>query len=208
MRLGTIPAHRFSLARSAGAHRPSFSLEDIYVIAAQWMAALAVRLCSFFGCGSLNARRRVISAQTLGMEQGDLKRPTFRDALGDYILAHASSTRPILRDHAHAHERDPDVCAAIAVLLCARHPAAVLRCVVSVIVGAVKAVADWARPNISTEIPEADTFRRFTPALANLDAASAIPVEVRRRGEIAPPQHVLVQVVKLLVESRRFAHVV
>ena len=58
-------SHRLALAGSAGAHGPSFRLEDVHVVAAQWMSALAMRLRSLLGSSSLNARRRVINALKL-----------------------------------------------------------------------------------------------------------------------------------------------
>lgn len=167
------------------------------------MAALAMRLRSFFESSGFYSAARIVNAQTLGMKERYFQGPAASDALRYDILTNACFARPVLCDHLHTHERDPHVCAAITVLLGARNPAAILRSVVAVIVGAVKAVANRAWTNVGAEVPKADTLRRFAPAFANRNASTAVAVEVRSRRAIATPQHVFVEIVKLMVESRR-----
>ena len=183
-------------------------MSDGYILAAKWMSALAMRLRSLLGRSGLYSRRRIIYAKFISVKQGHFQRPSARDALCDYVRAHASLSRPILCDHANAHERDPYVRAAIAVLLGAWNPAAILRRVIAVIVPAVETVSGRARSHVSAEVPVSHTGRRFLPALAYLDSAPTVAVKVRRGGHIAPSQHVFVQGVRRCAAFRRFAHAV
>lgn len=178
------------------------------VIATQRMAALAMRLRSFLCCGSFNSWRRIIVAKSASIKKSHFKRPSLSNAPCDYVLSHASLTRPILRNHANAHEFNPDIRRTIPILLCTRHPSAILWRVITIVIEAFKRISWRAGAKIGTEVSKTKTFRAFTPSFADNYSSPSVSMEVRRSGEIATPEHVFIQIVKLPIESQGFSHAI
>lgn len=201
--LNGLPLARFTCSRLV-----AILYAQIKIVSAKWVAALAMRLCSAFSSRSFYSWSGVVASKSRFVEKSNLKRPALCDTTSDYILTHASLPRPILSDHADAHEFDPDISATIAILLVARNPFAVLRCVVAIIIKTLKAITLWSRTHISTKVPESNTALRFSPTTTNCDAASSVSMKIWSGRQIASTKHVFVKVIKSSIEFWRFAHAV
>src|SRR5258708_3420753 len=138
-RLGAVPAHGLALTGATDAKAPFTALLDVKIVAAQWMAALAMRLRAFLGCCGINHCSPVPLVQVAGIEKRDGLWNAASQSSNDHIVTNSSSARPILGNHAHAHERDPYVVMPVLVLVRPWNPLAILRRVVPVIVLSVKA---------------------------------------------------------------------
>ena len=200
--LSTLP-HGRSFASSAGSQRPSFSFQDIYVLAAQRMSSLAMRLCALlFGCGC-DHKTSVSAMQIASIKQRNFRRYSSFKTLHDHIRSDASLPRPIRRDHTNAHKLDPDVVIPVLVLICPWNPMAIVGRVVSVVVSAIKRITIRARPHIGLEVSEPLTARNAdTPAVAYRNSSAAVSMEVWGAGVIASLQHVDVEMIKLFIFPR------
>lgn len=198
-------SHSLALACAAGAESPTILQADIKICAAKRVSALAMRFCSFLLRGSLNHGGSLSQMKVASIENSHFWRDAAPQPFHDDIGANASGARPISRDHTHPHESDPAVVVPVPTLLAPWNPTAILRRVVAVVVSAVKGISRRARPHVFAEVVKTSASHRgLAPSLTNRDASPAIAMKVRASGDIASPEHVLVDVVQLV----RFSHAV
>lgn len=193
-----ILSHGLSLARSAYAGRPSIlGGVVVKVITAQWMASLAMRLKILLFCGSGYHCRGIAEMKIPSIKNSNFWLDSSFNSANDDIGTNACFILPVFCNHPYAIELYPPIRGSVPVLLKSRNPFAILGCVVSVIVQALKRISIRSRPQVSLEVSEAKpAFRLNSPSLTDGNSAPSVSVEVRRCGAETPFQHVHIKVVK------------
>ena len=192
--------HRFAFTCSATAHRPSFCLEDIYVVATQWMTSLAMRLCAFLSSGGFDHWRHAMCTHFYRIKNSHFWSNSTFQALNNHVRSDPGFSRPVCSDKANAFEGDPYIRGAIAVLVMACIPLAIFRSVIAIIVNTLQPIAFGARPQVVLEIAESLSARNTNaPSITDLYSSAAVAMELRSRGRVTTPKHVDVEIVKLSV---------
>lgn len=200
---GPVSATSVPLACAAGSHSPSFSFKDIDIISAKRVPSFAMSLCALLFGGSLNhLRGRTVSNFDFFKNRNLWRYPSF-EAFFNNVCANSCISGPICRDHPDAFKLNPYVRGTIAVLIVARIPFAVLWRVVTVVIDALKPVSIRAGSKIGLEISKPlSCWLLNKPSIGYLNSSATVPMKLRGSRAIATTEHVLIQVIKLLIFPR------
>lgn len=115
---------------------------------------------------------------------GSLERPAEPEASTYKLFGEAEMLTPFRHAHSAAVEREAPGARAVVSLLLSCSPVAIVWCVITVVVAALKAGADWARAHVGQEDSE-----RMKPTVTDGYSATTVPAVAGCLGVCASPFH-------------------
>ena len=147
------------------------------ILSAQWMPALAMRLCSLLFCCCCDHKRRIPGVKVF-LKQSDIQWDAFSYAPCYYITSNPCLYAPVFSDHTYTMEFNPDIPTSIPVLIAAWCPDAILWRIRAIIILAFNRIFFWAWPHIEKEVAETYSFRYANnPPIADSYTTTTIILE-------------------------------